>query len=178
MKGVLFNVVEDVVAEVMSVDAWDDVVEGADVEGAYTSLGNYPDSDLMSIVAAVARTAGLDEPDTLRLTGRLGFKHLVRRAPHLLEGLDTWGQVLASLDDIIHPEVRKIYPDAAVPGFQVESVDGGAVVTYTSARQLCALADGLIVGAGEWYDAKLTVTHVRCVHSGDATCVMQVAEAR
>ena len=43
MKGVLFNVVEDVVTEALSAEAWDDVVDDSGVDGAYTSLGTYPD---------------------------------------------------------------------------------------------------------------------------------------
>ena len=49
MKGILFNVVEDVVTEAMSEDAWDDVVDAAGVDGSYTSLADYPDSDLAAI---------------------------------------------------------------------------------------------------------------------------------
>lgn len=176
MKGVLFNVVEDVVTEAMSAEAWDDVVEGAGVSGAYTSLGTYPDGDLVALVGAAAEAAGLSEADTLRLSGRIGFKHLVRRAPHLMDGLDDWRSVLGALDDIIHPEVRKIYPDAEVPGFDTEP-DGDALrVVYTSKRGLCALADGLILGSGEWFDKTLDVEHVACIHDGDESCTMRVSE--
>ena len=78
------------------------------------------------------------------------------------------------MDDIIHPEVRKVYPDAEVPGFATVAVDGGLRVTYTSRRALCALADGLIVGAASWFGADLTVVHECCVHHGDDSCTMLV----
>ncbi len=85
MKGVLFNVVEDVVTEALSADAWDDVVERSDVGGAYTSLGTYPDGELTALVGEVATEADMSGEETLRLAGQLGFKHLVARAPHLIE---------------------------------------------------------------------------------------------
>ena len=176
MKGVLFNVVEDVVTEAFSADVWDDVVDRSGVSGAYTSLGTYPDSELQSVVEATASAAGQTVPDTLRLAGHLGFAHLVRRAPDLLDGLDGWRAVLTSLDDIIHPEVRKIYPDSDVPGFAVEPDGSDLVVTYTSRRALCALAEGLMTGSGRWFDVELDVTHLSCVHSGDEHCVMRVSE--
>jgi hypothetical protein len=47
-------------------------------------------------------------------------------------------------------------------------------VLYTSRRQLCALAEGLIVGGGEWYGSELAVEHETCVHHGDAECTMLV----
>lgn len=176
MKGVLFNVVEDVVNEAMSADAWDDIIERSGVVGAYTTLGNYDEEDLTKLVAATAAAAGLSEGDTLRLTGRLGFKRLVHRAPQLLEGLDDWRMVLDSLDDIIHPEVRKIYPEADVPMFTTRPDGSDLLVTYSSRRELCALADGLIVGNGDWFGATLSVAHERCVKDGDDVCVMRVTE--
>ena len=177
MKGILFNVVEDVVTEAMSADAWDDVIDEAHVDGSYTSLASYPDTDLTAIVTAIASATGLSVGDTLKLAGRLGFKHLARRTPHVLDGIGGWQQLVGSLDDIIHPEVRKIYPDAEVPGFATTDIDGGLRVVYTSRRQLCSLAEGLIVGGGEWYGHHLTVTHERCVHNGDPGCTMVVREA-
>jgi hypothetical protein len=176
MKGILFNVVEDVVTEAMSADAWDDVIVASGVDGSYTSLATYPDTDLGAIVAAIASAADLSPEATLTLAGRLGFKHLARRNPHILEGIDGRQQLVTSLDDIIHPEVRKIYPDAEVPGFAAAPVDGGLRVTYTSRRKLCALAEGLILGGGEWYGHELHVEHESCVHAGDASCTMYIRE--
>jgi hypothetical protein len=177
MKGVLFNIVEDVVTEALSADAWDDVIDRSGVRGSYTSLGNYPDDDLAGIVGAAAAVADMSEDDTLRLSGRAGFKHLVRRAPHLLDGLDDWKTVLVSLDGIIHPEVLKIYPEAEVPSFAIVPDGADLMVTYTSKRGLCVLAEGLILGCGDWFDVGLSVERLTCVHQGDASCTMRVAEA-
>lgn len=173
MKGVLFNVVEDVVTEALSADAWDDVLDAAGVDGSYTSLGTYPDGDLFAIVQSTADLAGLSVDETLRLAGRLGFKHLVGRNPSLVEGYADWQQLVSALDDIIHPEVRKIYPDAEVPGFATMPTDDEALhVTYTSRRGLCALAEGLIEGAGAWFGRQVTVEQTDCVHRGAGACVM------
>lgn len=176
MKGVLFNVVEDVVTVTASADAWDDVLDAADVSGSYTSLGNYPDAELSAIVEQVADTVDLSVDDTLRLSGRLGFEHLVARAPALIAPYPDWRSVIVALDDIIHPEVLKVYPDAEVPRFTVVDDSDGLVVEYVSARGLCALADGLIIGCGAWYDVALSVTHDSCVRRGDTVCTLRVVE--
>ena len=177
MKGVLFNVIEEVVESAMSPDAWDDVIEAAGVSGAYTSLGNYPDADLDAIVRAVGAAAGLSIDDTLRLAGRLGFERLAARAPSQLARCATWRDVLTTLDDIIHPEVLKIYPNADVPRFDVTDTAEGLLMDYRSSRGFCALADGLAVGCGEWFSAALSVEHVSCVHRGDERCRLRVTEA-
>jgi hypothetical protein len=177
MKGVLFNVVEDVVTEALSADAWDDVVERSGVGGAYTSLGTYPDGEMTAVVGEVATATDMSGEETLRLAGQLGFKHLVARAPHLIEPYQDWKAILTALDDIIHPEVLKIYPGADVPRFAVTADGDDLVVVYTSPRALCALADGLIVGTGTWFETPLTVEHETCVHRGDSSCTMRVTRS-
>ena len=188
MKGVLFNVVEEVVESTFGADVWDDVIERAGVDGAYTSLGNYPDDELVSIVGAAAQIAGVSRSDVLVLAGTEGFAHLAGRHESLLAGYSDWRQVVASLDGIIHPEVRKIYPDASVPTFTVgpDSVAGATppveendvvVIEYRSERHLCRLAEGLLVGLGRWYDTPLTVRHRSCVLDGDDRCLLEAIEA-
>ncbi len=54
MKGVLFNVVEDVVVDQFSEEVWDDVLQRAELAGAYTALGNYPDDDLDTLSSKAA----------------------------------------------------------------------------------------------------------------------------
>ena len=63
-----------------------------------------------------------------------------------------------------------------VPGFAATQVDEGLRVIYTSRRKLCALAEGLILGGGEFYGHELEVTHESCVHEGHATCTMFVRD--
>lgn len=54
MKSIIFNLLEQVVTDAHGEDIWDDLLAGAGLEGAYTSLGNYPDEDLLSPVSAAS----------------------------------------------------------------------------------------------------------------------------
>lgn len=177
MKGVIFNVVEEVLGEAFGPEMWDRAVDRAGADGAYTSLGNYPGGDLTKIVAAVSELANLSRDQVLAAAGRLGFKHLAGRHAELLAGATDWRGVLEQLDGIIHPEVRKIYPDAQVPMFEAQRGDGTLVLEYRSHRQLCRLAEGLIQGLGDWYTTELDVRHLACVNHGDDVCVLEVGEA-
>jgi hypothetical protein len=177
MKGLLFNMIEDVVSEVLSADAWDDVVVRSGVSGSYTSLGDYLDKDMIAVVGATATVAGLSKDDTMRLLGRVGFRYLVRRVPHVLEGLDDWKVFLTSLDDIIHPEVLKSSPNAEVPSFVVVPDGAALMVGYISKRGLCTLAEGLMLGCGDWFDVELSVEPLTCIHKGGDSCTMRVTEA-
>ena len=177
MKGVVFNIVQDVVEQHLGVDTWDDALGRAGVDGAYTSLGNYPDGDLVQLVGALADLADLSHDEVLVFAGRHGFRQLGSRHPDLITPYDGWRAVLAHLDGIIHPEVAKIYPGADVPSFTVtDDADGAVRVVYESRRQLCALAEGLLIGLGEWFRSSLSVEHAECRHRGDASCTLVVTE--
>lgn len=176
MKGIIFNVVEEVVEETFGLAAWDQIVARAGVDGAYTSLGSYPDDEVAALVASAAEVAGTTEHDVLVLVGRRGFAKLAGRHSYLLDSMESWRAVLDQLDGIIHPEVRKIYPDAQVPSFQAEADSDEIVLEYRSKRSLCALAEGLALGLGDWFGAELDIRHDTCVRRGDDVCSLRVVE--
>jgi Haem-NO-binding len=173
VKGVLFEVAREVVSETWSEDEWDAVLDEAGLVGAYTALGTYPDDELGAIVAATCRRRGLAPEALLRVVGERGFRHLVGRAPQLVDRFDDWRPLVASLNDVIHPEVEKLYPGASVPSFEVLGTDPFRV-RYVSARHLCHLAEGLLVGVAGWYGESVVVGRDRCRAHGDAVCELVV----
>lgn len=175
MKGVLFNVAQDVVDQTLDDDSWDRALRSSCVRGAYTSLGNYPDEELIAIVAAISEQTGLSTDDVLRHVGLHGFEHLVGRRPELMDGIQDLGTLLHHLEHVIHPEVQKLDPDAELPSFQVTDDGPGTWhLTYRSRRHLCALAEGLIQGAALRFDTPVRVEQPTCWHSGDDHCVIVV----
>lgn len=176
MKGALFNVVQDVVEAEFGPEAWDEAVTRAGVDGVYTSLGSYADDELAALVGALSEIARCSRDDVLVLAGRKGLAVLVARHADLIEDLDGWRGVLRGLDGIIHPEVQKIYPDAEVPSFEVVCDDAVFQLVYRSSRNMCKLAEGLIVGLGEHFGVDLSVTQPSCAVRGDTRCLIEVAE--
>lgn len=51
-----------------------------------------------------------------------------------------------SVNNIIHPEVRKLYSGAKCPFFR-ETPEGNVTMGYESSRRMCDLAHGFIKGA-------------------------------
>lgn len=178
VKGVLFDVVREVVAELLGEDAWDRAVESAGFEGSYTSLGNYPDEEMAELVVLLSESAGLSVDETLRTVGIHGWRHLELRQPELVAGVDDMGTLLHSLNNVVHTEVRKLYPDSFVPLFGI--TDEGPnrwLVTYESERRMCRLAEGLLLGFSDARGLSTTITHVACMNHGDGNCVLDVAVA-
>lgn len=78
-----------------------------------------------------------------------------------------------TLNDIIHPEVRKLYPGADVPEFGFDDADPDTlVITDVSARKLCALAEGFLAGAASHYGQTADLQHIQCMHEGHDSCVI------
>ena len=61
MKGIVFNLLEEVVRREYGEDAWDDLIDHAGIDGVYTSLGSYADTDLPRLVSAAARLLSRSE---------------------------------------------------------------------------------------------------------------------
>lgn len=173
MKGVIFNAVEDAVVDLYSEDVWDDLLEAANLEGHYTSLGDYEDADLLALVAAGCEMTGHEPDDLVRVLGRHSFPHLAGRYPELIGDAASTHDFLRQVNDIIHPEVLKLHPDAKPPTFDFEDrPDNVLRVTYRSERRLGVLAEGLILGAGDRFNEEVEIVVVS--GAGDAVTVFDV----
>lgn len=177
MKGVIFNAVEAAVVELYSEDVWDDLLAAADLEGHYTSLGEYDDTQLLALVAAGCEATGFEPDELVKVLGRHAFPHLAGRYPELVDATDGTHSFLRSVNDIIHPEVLKLHPDAKPPAFDFEDRDDNVLrVTYRSERRLGPLAEGLIVGAGDRFNEEVEVTVVSGM--GEPVTVFDVKATR
>ena len=179
MKGIVFNLLADLVRRDFGDDAWDDLLDAAKASGAYTSLGNYEDEELHRLVDAAAGALGKTPADILRWYGRGAMPMLAAKYPHFFEAPESTRPFLLTLNHIIHPEVRKLYPGANVPEFDFpEAAPGTLTMEYRSARRLCALAEGFIAGAADHFGEEVTITQPECMHRGDERCVFALTFAR
>ena len=174
MKGVIFNLAEQVITETYGARMWDDVLHGAGVEGSYTSLGNYPDAQFHALVGAIAERLDVEPQVVVRRVGEGALPLLAARSPDFFDGHTSTHPFLLTLNDIIHPEVRKLYPGADVPNFSFEVPSEHVLVLhYTSPRRLCMLAEGFLHGAARFYADQLTLSHDVCMLHGAPACVLR-----
>lgn len=178
MKGIIFNLFEEVLTQELGEKAWDDVLDRAGLEGSYTSLGNYSDQEFLALLRATPKTDGVDDRELLRWFGRISVPLLAERYPVFFDGHASTRSFLLTLNDIIHPEVRRLYPGADVPVFDFNPVPGlevgedGLTVGYRSPRRLCALAEGFIQGAAEHFGEHVTIEQPECMSRGDERCAL------
>ena len=178
MKGVVFNVLEQLVARDFGEDTWDALLDASGLDGVYTSLGSYPDEDLALLVSAASAALVMPPDEVVVWFGRNALPLFADRYPQLFAPHDSTRSFVLTLNDIIHPEVRKLYPGADVPEFDFDVREGVVVMGYRSARKLCSFAEGLLLGAADHYGERLTIEQPVCMKRGDDQCVLEIAFAR
>ena len=176
MKGIIFNLLEEIVRESYGEDTWDNLLEAADLNGSYTSLGSYPDEDLGRLVAAASVALNLTPEEIVCWTGRKALPLMAVRFPHFFAPHTCTRDFVLTLNDIIHPEVRKLYPGANVPEFEYDTTSADILIMhYHSSRKMCAFAQGLIEGAAAHFGEQAEFQQTKCMLRGDPKCVFQIA---
>lgn len=173
MKGVIFNVVEQAIIAEHGDAVWDSLLDDAGVDGAYTALGDYPDDELYRLVAAGSRALGVGERELTRRLGQAAILALSDRYPQFFTPHSNALDFVLTINDVIHPEVRKLHSTAEPPRFDFEvTPEGGLLVGYHSARRLCDLAEGMLGGAAVYYGEQATIRHDSCLRDGGDVCVL------
>ncbi|MDO9226014.1 MAG: heme NO-binding domain-containing protein [Pseudomonadota bacterium] len=148
MKGMIFTEFMEMVEATWSQDMVDTLIARSQVPsgGAYTSVGTYPHEEIIALVAALSQETGVAAPSLIRTFGRHLFSRFALGYPRFLQGMTCTLQFLAGIENVIHAEVRKLYPDAELPTFEVEQAPGSLTLTYFSDHPFADLAHGLIEG--------------------------------
>ena len=160
MKGIIFTEFVEMVESRFDPQMADRIIQAAHVPsgGAYTAVGTYDHGEMWSLVAELSKATEISAPELLRDFGQYLFGRFVLSHPRLFQGVRSSFDFLESLDSMIHREVRKLYPDAEVPHFDVlERTHTRMVLLYESARHFADLAEGLMHGCGAHFGERLTI---------------------
>jgi hypothetical protein len=175
MKGIVFNLLEQVVVEEYGESTWDNLLEATGLSGVYTAVGSYEDDELLKLVGVASETLGQKPDDLVRWFGRSAIPLLYERYPSFFSQHEGTRSFLLTLNEVIHPEVRKLFPGAYAPSFIFdESRPDGLGLRYQSHRNLCSFAEGLIEGAADHYGDRVAIDQRSCTKRGDAECDLEV----
>lgn len=115
--------------------------------GSYTSVGTYDHRELKTILSHLSQETGIPVGDLLRNFGQHLFGVLARSYRQLIaDAVDSFS-LLERIENEIHVEVLKLYPDAQLPRFAHDRIGNDQMVlVYRSERALGDLAEGLLRG--------------------------------
>jgi len=149
MKGIVFTEFLEMVESKFSPELADSIIEGAQVPsgGAYTSVGTYDHSEMIKLVSCLSKETGIGKAELVRSFGMYMFERFYVLFPQYFTGIESSFHFLERIEDYIHVEVRKLYPEAELPSFECDTSQPGCLrLTYRSTRPFAALAEGLIRG--------------------------------
>jgi hypothetical protein len=158
---------------------WDALLADAGMPGRlFTSLGDYPDSDVLALVAAATRATGQDADAVLLGFGRSLVTDLVGTYRYLFDPSWTAFDLIEKTESTVHTVVRARQPGARPPMLVVTRRGPEHVsIRYESARRLCALARGITLGVGDHYGTPLQVNELACTRKGAPACQIEVLPA-
>ncbi len=161
MKGIVFSEFLEFVEQRFSIEQAQDMIDACELEsgGAYTSVGTYDHREMVQLLGALSSQVDVEVASLLfqfgvHLMGVFAekFKQFVERENDLFD-------FLASIEDHIHVEVRKLYPDAELPSFTTTKLtETRMIMDYRSSRCLSSLAEGLIMGAADQFKTSIKLT--------------------
>lgn len=160
MKGLIFTEFLNMVEETFSPEIADQVISESSLStgGAYTTVGTYDHNELIRMVVRLSELTKIPIADLEIAYGKYLFKSFHKRYAPFIDSSKSAFDLLMSVNDYIHVEVRKLYPDAELPEFRYELKDPKhLILEYRSTRPFSDLAQGLILGSGEFYGEKLLV---------------------
>lgn len=170
------NLLADMVETVLGIEEWNAVLAENGLDGIYTSTALYDDEELMGLVATISRRNEIPVNDLVFAFGEFMFPQFYERYPQLIDPSPDLLTFLSTIDNVIHVEVKKLYPQAITPDFKHEQGDDNTLMLeYRSDRKLCQLAEGLISGAAKHYDEAYTLAHSPCMHEGADHCGLRVS---
>ena len=160
MKGLVFKEFMSMVEEKFGYETVDAIIEDSKLEskGAYTSVGTYNHEEIIKLVQSLSHKTKIPVADLVKEFGRALIPVFVKGFPDFFKEKNSFA-FLKSLNDYIHEEVKKLYPDAELPTFITKSEsEKELVLEYQSARPLADLAEGLIDGLIKYNNEPIEVS--------------------
>lgn len=136
----------------------------------------YADEDFTRLVEQAAVALGMSRHDLERAFGRFAGHHTFARLyPRFYAASGGTRTFLLNVEQRIHDLVRATVPNAAPPKLHVAPLGGeDVVVTYTSERRLCQMAEGLVEGVADYYGESVRIDRPQCMLRGDLACALFV----
>ncbi|MGB0202205.1 MAG: heme NO-binding domain-containing protein [Candidatus Poseidoniaceae archaeon] len=160
MKGIVFKEFSEMVEASFGEAMLDTVIENSDLPsgGVYTSVGTYPHTELVSMVVTLSEETEIPVQDLVKAFGKYLFGRFLDLFPIFFTHKTSF-EFLASIHDVVHVEVLKLYPDAELPDFIGKLSEDGRTLhfEYHSHRHFADLAIGLMEGTFDHWNENVEI---------------------
>lgn len=161
MKGVIFTEFLGFIESQFGLPMVDHLITATNPEsgGSYTSVGTYSANELIAMVVELGQKTETPVADLTKAFAAHLFNHFVNSHGDTLGNVKSTEELLSQVQNRIHVEVRKLFPDAELPTIGFLQLDQNtSEVTYNSKRPFADLAEGLIAAAIRHFDDPIVLT--------------------
>lgn len=161
MKGVVFTEFFEMVDQAFGFEVTEAIVEECDLPsgGAYTAIGTYEHGEMVQLVHKLSEKTNTSIPELLKTYGKYLFGTFKKAYPTFIEVANNAFDFLESIENYIHVEVLKLYPDAELPSFETQRHSEHELhMIYHSERKMAPFAEGLIESCLLHFNEPATIT--------------------
>ena len=167
MRGIIFRTYLSFVKKNFGYEVLDEILLKDDYpnKGGFSSAGNYKTKYLNSLVENTTYLYDNSKNKVLEAFGRYAYGYLLDRFKQTYKTQNTPLHATNPYDfleklNLIHfDELKKLYPDAKFPKFDIRRVsDEHIIIEYSSYRNLPYLVNGLIKGCLDYFDSNSMVS--------------------
>lgn len=169
MKGIVFTEFLELVEEKFGIEMVDSIIEASKLEseGIYTSIGTYNFSEMLSLLTNLSERTNISIDDLLLVYGEHFFGVIERSYIGLVDTYNDPIDMLSSIENHIHVEVRKIYPGAELPTFIVEEKSEDLLImVYKSSRAMYYFGLGLMNRTFKHFNTTAEITLEKLTEDG------------
>ena len=175
MKGVVFQLLDDVAQREHGHEAWDELLALA---GGHDGSWSGTKPSAVEGLEPTHPPVDIDAASALRRTGRRAIPLLANLHPQLFANADCTRTLLLALSGGIVVDVARglIRWPAVDSDFRIlPAPDGDFFLGYRSPRHPCSLVEGLILGAADYFGEAVSVVQLKCTGRGDNRCLFWIS---
>ncbi|WP_422107097.1 heme NO-binding domain-containing protein [Winogradskyella sp.] len=169
MKGIIFTEFLELVEEKFGLTMVDKIISQSELDsgGIYTSVGTYEFSEMLQLITHLSNNTDISVDDLLMVYSEHLFAALIKSHPDLVSHYKDPMDLLASIENHIHVEVKKIYPEAQLPTFDLEErTETKMVLIYKSDKALYVLGKGLMLETFKLFKVPVDITFEKLNEEG------------
>ncbi len=180
MHGMIFLQLQKFAQQQAGAHAWETLLQEAKLPvKSYSAVRAYADEEMLALVGAASRVLNLPAAAILEAFGEFIAPELIRDYGRLLQPGWRTLDVIENTEQLIHTAVRVGNPGAKPPVLDcIRTAEDELQIVYSSERQLCSLAKGIVTGLARHFGETITVTDDACMLRGDPFCALQVTRKR
>ena len=160
MKGIVLTEFLELVETKFGLEVVDKIISASKLEseGIYTSVGTYNFSEMLQLLQHLSAHTKISVDALLLVYAEHFFSVIESSYPGLLAIYKDPIEMISSIENHIHVEVRKIYPDAELPTFEViEKTENSLIMIYKSSRAMHHFGLGLMNKTFEHFNSTAVI---------------------